>query len=281
MERFFEYKDEGLFCHHSLDESPVNTDFYMHAHERMELLLFISGDALCHVEGSEYRMEPYDVLIMRSAEVHRTHILSPKPYERIALHFSPALIKAVDSEGLLLRPFLERPLGKLNRYGADRVRGRLLQDSLEGMEGGSGGQRARMRVLSALMCLLSDISESFERSENKGGMDEGISARLVEYINAHLFEDISLGSLSRRFYMSSSQLNRVFGKATGSSVWEYVRIKRLLAAREKILAGVSAGTVCTMCGFKDYSAFYRAYKARFGHAPSKEGEGDDGRTSGA
>lgn len=273
MERLFEYIDEGIFCHHSLDVRPDPADFYMHAHERMELLLFISGDACCYVEGSEYTVEPYDVLIMRAAEVHRTQIVSPAPYERIAVHFSPALIRAVDPEGLLLRPFTERTLGHLNHYSGSRIRSKALRDALEGLDSSASGERARLRVITALLSLLSEISEVFERSSESGrsGQDEGIAAQLVEYINANLFDEISLDSISRHFYMSQSQLNRIFGKATGSSVWEYIRIKRLLAARERIVAGERASMVCTLCGFRDYSAFYRAYKARFGHAPSEEG----------
>lgn len=272
MERLFEYIDESLFCHHSLDVCPDPADFYMHAHERMELLLFISGDACCCVEGSEYAVAPYDVLIMRAAEVHRTQILSPSPYERIAVHFSPALIRAVDPEGILLRPFTARPLGYLNHYSAASLRSRAMKEALDGLGSAVSGERARLRVVCALLSLLSDISQVFESRDNPGlpGRDEGIAAQLVEYINANLFGEISLSSISRRFYMSQSQLNRVFGKATGSSVWEYIRIKRLLAARERILAGERASTVCTLCGFRDYSAFYRAYKARFGHAPSEE-----------
>ena len=272
MERFFEYLDEGLFCHHSLDPCPDPSDFYMHAHERMELLLFISGDACCCVEGSEYAAEPYDVLIMRAAEVHRTQIISPAPYERIAVHFSPALIRAVDPQGLLLRPFTARPLGHLNHYSGSLIRSRALREALEGLDSAASGERARLRVITALLSLLSEISEVFESRANPGlpGRDEGIAPQLVEYINANLFDEISLDSISRHFYMSQSQLNRVFVKATGSSVWEYIRIKRLLAARERIVAGERASVACTLCGFKDYSAFYRAYKARFGHAPSEE-----------
>lgn len=272
MERLFEYIDESLFCHHSLDICPDPADFYMHAHERMELLLFISGDACCCVEGSEYAVEPYDVLIMRSAEVHRTQIISSTPYERIAVHFSPALIHTVDPEGLLLRPFLERPLGQLNHYSARSLRSRALREALEGLGPELEGERARLRVVTALLSLLSDISQVFERMEPPGlpGREQGIAAQLVEYINANLFREISLNSISRHFYMSQSQLNRIFGKATGSSVWEYIRIKRLLAARERIVAGERACVVCTLCGFRDYSAFYRAYKSRFGHAPSEE-----------
>lgn len=273
MERLFEYTDRDIFCHHSIDISPDPADFYVHAHERMELYLFISGEASCFVEGSEYPMQPYDVLIMRSAEIHRTQIISPAPYERIALHFSPALIRSVDSEGILLRPYLERPLGKLNHYSASDVHSNWLRDSLSALDEDMGGQRARLRVISSLLSLLSDISQVFESRENPGlpGQDEGMAAQLIEYINANLFNEISLKSISRHFYMSQSQLNRIFGKATGSSLWEYIRIKRLLAARERIVAGERAAAVCTLCGFKDYSAFYRAYKARFGHAPSEEG----------
>jgi len=272
MERLFEYMDESLFCHHSLDISPDPADFYVHAHERMELLLFISGDASCNVESSEYIMKPYDLLIMRAAEVHRTQILSQAPYERIAVHFSPALIESLDSEGILLRPFLQRPLGRLNHYSGDDVKSRWLREALDGLDSAVPGPRARLRVLTALLNLLSDISEVFEgrKSPGQDQENEDLSAQLIEYINANLFDEISLKSISRRFYMSQSQLNRIFGKATGSPVWEYVRIKRLLAAREKILAGERANVACAMCGFKDYSSFYRAYKARFGHAPSEE-----------
>lgn len=272
MERLFEYIDETLFCHHSLDICPDPASFYVHAHERMELLLFISGDACCYVEGSEYAVEPYDVLIMRSAEVHRTQIISPEPYERIAVHFSPALVRTVDPEGILLRPFLERPLGHLNHYSAASLRSHALKEALEGQGSTMSGQHARLRVITALLSLLSDISQVFESRARPAlpGGEEGIAAQLVEYINANLFNEISLKSISRRFYMSQSQLNRIFGRATGSSVWEYIRIKRLLAARERIVAGERASAVCTLCGFRDYSAFYRAYKARFGHAPSEE-----------
>jgi len=130
-----------------------------------------------------------------------------------------------------------------------------------------------MRVVSSLMAVLSEISEAFEsRPEARQTKDDGMAAQIVEYINANLFNEISLASISRRFYMSQSQLNRVFGKATGSSLWEYVRLKRLMAAREKIVAGERASTACALCGFKDYSSFYRSYKARFGHAPSEENE---------
>ena len=89
MIRLFEYQDADLFCHHSLDESPSPSEFYMHAHERMEILYFLSGDAQYLVEGSVYPLHPGELLIMNRAEAHKLQLLSAQPYERIVMHFSP------------------------------------------------------------------------------------------------------------------------------------------------------------------------------------------------
>ena len=70
MIRLFEYQDADLFCHHSLDECPSPSEFYMHAHERMEILYFLSGDAQYLVEGSVYPLHPGELLIMNRAEAH-------------------------------------------------------------------------------------------------------------------------------------------------------------------------------------------------------------------
>ncbi len=47
-------------------------------------------------------------------------------------------------------------------------------------------------------------------------------------------------------------------------------MKRLLAARAMLQRGESAQKSAYACGFSDYSAFYRAYQKRFGHAPSAD-----------
>ena len=89
------------------------------------------------------------------------------------------------------------------------------------------------------------------------------------YVNKHLFEELSVPILAKQFFMSTSQFNRVFKQAAGASPWEYITIKRLTAAREKIRNGVSVQSACESCGFRDYSAFYRAYVKHFGCAPKK------------
>jgi AraC-like DNA-binding protein len=49
-----------------------------------------------------------------------------------------------------------------------------------------------------------------------------------------------------------------------------VSIKRLLAARAMIQRGEKASQAALVCGFSDYSVFYRAYKNHFGHSPKDD-----------
>lgn len=54
------------------------------------------------------------------------------------------------------------------------------------------------------------------------------------------------------------------------SFWQFVITLRMKYARELLRNGTPVHQAATMCGYKDYSAFYRAYKEQFGIAPSKD-----------
>ena len=104
MEHLYFYRDEDLFCHHTVDACPDPKNFPIHAHEFMEALCFLSGRGEYLVEGSTYSLHPGDILVMRPAEAHKLMITPEEPYERIAVHFSRRIVSPFGEE--LLRPFL-------------------------------------------------------------------------------------------------------------------------------------------------------------------------------
>jgi AraC-like DNA-binding protein len=279
MERMFEYKGSALYCHHSVDEAPEPTDYYMHTHEWHELYVFLSGKAGFLVEGTEYELQPFDVMIMRKAEAHKLVVAPGEPYERIAIHFSPDLLKSIDPSGILLKPYVGRPLGRGNRYRSPKF-----SESFSFLRRNADPAEQRVLLISALITVLSEIFVQYTlnsqsilddpagdlRSGDEKSKDMGITSTLIDFVNEHLSSDLSLDYLCRRFYLSASQLNRIFKRATGSSVWQYICAKRLLAVREQIMAGGNVASAAAACGFRDYSSFYRMYVSRFGHPPAED-----------
>ncbi len=266
------YKDNLLNFHHLVDSHPRDADFSMHVHEQYEIYYFVSGDAKYLVEGNEYALRPGHLLIMSEMESHKVKILSDKPYERYALHFFPEILDAVDPNRQLLQPFTGHPLGQNNLYLPGAFKGHQPLELLESMCAPTlSDEERRLEIMVHLYPLLDTIRHAYQQQQletEKSGHSP--AEEIVSYINRHLFDELSLDFLANRFFLSTSQLNRLFRQATGSSVWEYITIKRLMAARSKIKNGVPITAACQECGFHDYSSFYRSYLRRFGNTPKKD-----------
>lgn len=264
MDTLFEYRDDALYCHHSLDLHPQPEQFQIHAHETPEVYCFLSGRGSFLVEGTHYSLSPGDLLLLRPTETHRMMISPDAPYERIAIHFPLSLFDSLDPARALLRPFFGHPLGVHNRYAAADY------PALHPLIGQMTADR--FQIISRLMRLLTELSSLWGGTAAGQERPGDFSRQLVRYVNDHLYEDLSLQRVSDALLHSASQISRVFRQATGTSLWEYVTIKRLLAARAMLQRGDSAVSAALACGFADYSVFYRAYCRRFGHSPSADKE---------
>lgn len=92
---------------------------------------------------------------------------------------------------------------------------------------------------------------------------------VVEYLNTHLNQQITLSDLSKQFACSTSQLAKLFKQTMHISIINYVREKQLLQAKKDIINGKNPTVVCFDYGFNDYSGFYKSFKKQFGVSPSK------------
>lgn len=263
------FRCERIYGHHIREEMPDPTQHFMHTHTELELFYFISGQASYRVEGSLYPLRPGDILIMNMAEAHSLVPEGDAPYERISVHFSPELLTETLNSRLLV-PFTERGLGAGNRYAAAELPGEFIRPCLDRLFA-CGAADGESGVLAYLVPLLQELHTVWQkRSPAVQEENQQLGSRLVAYINRHLTELDSLQQLEQEFFLSPSQINRVFRRFTGSSVWEYVQLKRLFAARQLLHTGVLPNRAAAACGYREYSTFYRAYKKRFGHPPQQD-----------
>ncbi len=270
MDILEEFSTRDLYVRYAVSETPDDRDFTMHIHERCEIYCFVSGSAEYLVEGARYPLKSGSVLIMRPAESHRARILGNEKYERYAVNFSFAAADILDPRRILMKPFLDRPLGRGNLYSARELGGETIR-LFEEMRGSGDEYERQIRISTRLFLLLEEIYKAYFRRVTDGyAPPTEVSELLVAYVNDHLFDKLSVSVLAERFFMSPSQIGRIFRRATGAPPWEYITIKRLTAAREKIHCGESAGSAAESSGFEDYSSFYRAYVKRFGCSPKDD-----------
>ena len=265
------HTSHGLLFTHGINENPMDQTFPFHIHDDYELLCVVSGKVGYIVEGQVYHLRPGSLMLMRNAETHKLLINQRDPYERYTLNFSPRLLLESGFSEDILTAFNDRKLGERNHYAAEEFDGAKPAQIFQKMGDGCKSFQPQSVILAHLVSLLYDVNTVFRRKpEERRYVPDQSGRQLLDYINAHLTEELSLEELSAQVHLSASQMNRVFREVTGTSVYNYILSKRLVAVQERMAKGEGAYAASQACGFHDYSAFYRLYKKRFGVSPTAQ-----------
>lgn len=101
------------------------------------------------------------------------------------------------------------------------------------------------------------------------GLSSSDLARVVEYVNEHLADDISLSDLATLCGLSKFHFLRRFKASTSLSPYRYLLNKRMERAR-MLLATTrySIQAVANLCGFSDSSGFIRMFRRWAGTSPA-------------
>ena len=234
-------------------------DYQMHCHLFYEIYYFIEGDVDYMVEGKVYHPQKNSILLLKPGVAHGVKVKSNREYIRYAFHFMQDLIP-VEHREILFSPFFEEKIYYENVNLIESFEQVLRCEELS--------KRVKdIAIMCRLESLLTEIY-AMRRHLDEQDMNPHSAEKITYYINEHLTESINLDELASIFFISKSQLNRIFRKSMNITVGNYISLKRIHLARRFMLEGQSAEQAAISSGFKDYSTFYRTYKRIMGYAPT-------------
>ena len=122
-----------------------------------------------------------------------------------------------------------------------------------------------------------DITYEVLRSFDDPAGIEGPSARdssqgrkVYRFIEENIHADQSLAQLAASVGMSVSSMQRVFKRCYGMTVGDFIRSKRLEAARSALLFdGATVAQAAELAGYRSASNFTHAFLRRYGELPSR------------
>ncbi len=251
-----------FYAQKSYTKEPDVEKFAAHTHGGYEIFCFLSGDAKYYVEGNIYNLNEGDILLIKKAETHSLLINTSIPYERYVVVFGPECLLG-DYAKSLIQVIDQKPLGKYNKiYFKDKEHILYLLEQVCSVTSFEEKQ-IYLTVLLNEICKNLYLNKSEELNIVK-------DIEIIEYINQNLMKISGIEEICGKFFISAAQLSRKFKAMTGSTVWNYIVTKRLLIAKELLSQGVMPHTVSEICGYEEYSSFYRAYKLHFGSSPKDD-----------
>jgi len=261
--------DKGSYSH-LYYENPKKISHYHHS-KHNEILIFVDGNSKMAVEGSEYYLNPYDIMIIRSSEMHRMYHIEPtKPYERYVWHIPDNFFIKNNCEELS-KVFMARSSGEGNRIPGELVKDSYVSDILKKTdEYASMPDNVPQSVMRGkLIELLFHLNILHSKVITETTTDTTVR-NVIKYINDNISEKLSLDAISDNFFMSKSYLCHKFKNHTGLTVNQYIKHKRFIKVRELSAEGMNLSDASIKAGFGSYSNFYKTYLAETGHAPSEE-----------
>lgn len=107
-----------------------------------------------------------------------------------------------------------------------------------------------------------------ENATNRTFPAAGMVQRGIEYINAHLHEEISIDDICRHIPISKYYFCKRFKQVTGQTVMRYILKVRIDTAKNMLEnTDLSVGQISERCGFSSQSYFCRVFKEELGITP--------------
>lgn len=266
------YLNENFRMFHLRDTAGQERDF--HFHEFDKIVILISGSVNYMVEGTDYSLKPWDILLVRHHMIHKALIDVSVPYERIIIYLNSSYIERFAPNGGLMDCFAAAEKRRFCLMRPDNGEIEKLKDSLDRLDASIsdtefGAELMRGTLLAQLMVQLNRIMQRDSSRENTTAEQCGKISAALSYINENITGKLSVDELAAMCYLSRYHFMRLFKQQTGCTVHNYIRQKRLVLAARLIREGMSASSAAAECGFTDYSAFHRAFSQTFGVSPGK------------
>ena len=238
----------------------------IHCYDEMKFVRIKSGCGIWNIGDKKYTVSAGDVLIMSRTDIRTVSKIIQAPFVIEQIRFLPAFLSSFNN---ITDFFVKRDSSFSNLLPDDiRIKDKFTEitDEVNGnMVFKDQSIKAKLSELVILTARLIDYTNS-QVSKHKR-MDTILKS--MEYIKENYSDDLSLESVSSKFYLSTSYFSKLFKQCTGMAFNEYVASIRVNAVIQLLSANhINVLNAAMQCGFSSASGFYKTFRHVTGHTPS-------------
>ena len=264
-------KDFELFYYNDKHITPLKE----HSHDYYEFYFFLGGDVSITIKKETYKLKKGDLILLPPGVKHYITISNPDiAYQRfvfwITSDFANELFQTSEDYVYLLSHSYDN---QQYIYHFDNITFNTIQSKLflitDEIHFNHFGKQTKLSL--AVKDLILHLNRVVYELHNPSIVKEQqeLFDKLIDYINQHLEEDLSLEQLAKIFFVNKYHIAHLFKERYGMPVHQYIIKKRLALCKDALLNNEEITEICLLCGFSDYSSFYRAFKKEYGLSPKQ------------
>ncbi|WP_342438985.1 AraC family transcriptional regulator [Paenibacillus sp. FSL L8-0436] len=235
-----------------------------HYHDTYEIYYLLAGERSYYINNLIYTLHKGDLIFINKNELHRTTSKGSASHERILINFEEVFLQKILAHYDLHFPFLTaqclllRP-GVHEQGTIEYLLFSMLKEQKE-------KRTQQIPYFQTLLIQLFIEMNRIQEISNEPIAPESSNKQLkvyeiIDYLQAHYAEKLTLERLSETFFISSTYLCRVFKQTTGFTIVEYLNYIRIKEA-QRLLQSTNAKvtTIAEDTGFDSIAHFGRVFK---------------------
>lgn len=243
-------------------------DFDYHHHDFNKIVILLEGDLTYVVEGKNYVLNPWDILLVGANQIHKPITNPNKPYERIIFWLNPKDKRLLNCFDLSIKNKVNviRPsMSDVNTIKSILLDMKNCQSSTE-----FASDLLTESLFIQFMVYLNRLflSDTYLSNNLIATYDKTIEF-VINFIDNNLNQKLTIDDIASSCFVSKYYLMRKFKSTMGISIHNYIINKRIVLAKDLISEGIPLNEVSLKCGFNDYSTFVRAFKKIYNLSPSQ------------
>jgi AraC-like DNA-binding protein len=244
-------------------------------HDEMEIIC-AEAEFTLYIGDKRYDADPKDVFFINPREIHYAFRKSYGPIRSIV--FDLSLLKMIgenDEHNLLIDSIIEQKKKFITKVERDSELYREMMSFFKIIDECAYSRfelgAEKYKMLSGLYSMMAKCLEAdhFEDSleEKRSGMS--YVTNLLEYIDNHYDEPLTVKYLAKKFKLSEPYLYSLFKEYVGISPLQHINSTRLRESYRLLEEGASVTDTAFATGFSDASYFIKFFKNATGQTPSK------------
>jgi len=275
------YNDLPLLKAFHSKRAPFKRENTRHFHSAFEISLILGGRGIYQVNEKSYDFREGDIFLFSTNEIHCiTEVLTGEDLHILNLQFEPRFVWIPGNDTFDLRyldVFFHRSELFQHQLKHDDSRSYEIKKLLMTIDAEFQKKSdyyemmVKNMLLTALVHIRRNYREYFQNSIHPHNVRIVHQLNSVmQYIDEHIFDDLSIRMLAEKAHMSRSHFSALFCELNGISAWEYIISKRVAHAAHLLQSTeMSIMEIAMTCGFNTAANFNHAFKKQTNKSPTQ------------
>ena len=237
-----------------------NSSVVSHFHKSIELVYCLEGKTEFFIDGEKYILNKDEIYFVPSYSVHYNKCLGNNKI--IPFVFAHSFFHDFEKtyKGLTFDPVLknieanQKILKHLDRIFETFCKYNYIYDQIPFI--------IRQTLINELLC---EMVNNYKLKPIERKKTDDRIVEILIYINSHYKEQLTLKTLSEKWFYSPKYFSNLFNKVVGCSLSAYlnnIRIENTLVQFQELKGKKSLSIIALENGFNSISTFYRVLKGR-------------------